>query len=227
MKLRRIREARPLRSPDALDLTFLNACDKCKKLLILDIDQTLLYSEAPSNRSVSGNPRREPDFQVEVGRPPVLQKVWLRPGLTCFLQEVGELYDVIVFSVGSSSYVRAMVQRIDPGQKYIKEYFSRQHVTEYLHPVSPDKGVIYVKDFTPIVEGKGLENVVIVDDGFYSTALHKQNTIRIKEFKGQASDFELDMLAGLLRDIARVPNITVCLQSRLQKARRRAERARR
>lgn len=218
MILRRIREARPLRLPDALDLTFLKACDDCKKLLILDVDKTLLYSELDSPLPVLGSPSRKPDCVVESGRPPVLHKVWFRPGLMKFLEEVAELYNIIVFSTGSRPYVKAMVERFDPGRKYIKEHFTRQHVTVYMHPLNPFDGLVYVKDFTPIVEGKGIENVVIVDDGFYATLLHKQNTICIKEFLGQTNDYELERVAGFLKDIARVPDVTLHLHRWLKKA---------
>jgi NLI interacting factor-like phosphatase len=184
-----------------------------KKLLVLDIDGTLLFSA--NEDSIEAQTADEKRF----GRPHYIlpqrsrtrkrRFVWLRPDLFNFLKKCDSLYDVIVFSAAHPAYVQNMVKCIDPAIEYIKHCYTKDHMTSLLVKLIPNSPARYyqVKDLSFLFKARREEDVVLIDDRVAGAALQLENLIPIAEFRGSRSDNELSKLLPFLEDIAIVPDV--------------------
>ncbi len=80
-------------------------------------------------------------------------KFRIRPGCDKFLQEMSELYEVVIFTAAMQDYADWVLDSIDP-KKYISYRMYRQHA-------SPT-GMVFVKDLSRI--GRPLNKTIIVDN---------------------------------------------------------------
>jgi RNA polymerase II subunit A small phosphatase-like protein len=87
-----------------------------KKLLILDIDETLIHA---TNKSLD----RLPDFMISK------YQVYKRPYLDEFLQEIKEDFLLAIWSSASDDYVRAVVEKIIPKEIKLEFVWGRSRCT--------------------------------------------------------------------------------------------------
>eukprot|EP00884_Botryococcus_braunii_P013319 jgi/Botrbrau1/21989/Bobra.0024s0006.1 len=190
-----------------------------KKLLVLDIDQTLVFHEeevclnaVAVTALLEGNGR--PHFVY--GRQPNREFVWLRPHLPDFLAKCSNMFDVVAFSAAKINHVKLMQKCIDPSRKYIKHYFTRIYTTTCTFERSSGKAVTfeYLKDLTFLLDHKGQQNLVIIDDSLPAIALHLENAVPIPVFCGKQDDNELQKLLPFLEFLATVPDVTEPIRAR-------------
>lgn len=97
---------------------YLESLFKNKKLmLVLDIDHTLVHTcsnDCPDLATLTEGER----FTDEMGFTFIVK---LRPFLSKFMETVGKLFDVYVYSHGSQRYAESIVALIDPEEKTIKQ----------------------------------------------------------------------------------------------------------
>eukprot|EP00826_Nyctotherus_ovalis_P032476 TRINITY_DN2617_c0_g2_i3.p1 TRINITY_DN2617_c0_g2~~TRINITY_DN2617_c0_g2_i3.p1 ORF type:complete len:478 (+),score=109.89 TRINITY_DN2617_c0_g2_i3:887-2320(+) len=97
---------------------YLESLFKSRKLmLVLDIDHTLVHtcsSDCPDLAVLTEGER----FTDETGFTFIVK---LRPFLSMFLETVGKLFDVYVYSHGSQRYAESIVALIDPEEKTIRQ----------------------------------------------------------------------------------------------------------
>ena len=135
-----------------------------KYSLILDLDETIIYSQRNFNYKI-----RKSENRINK------KKIILRPGLYEFLHEMKTLFELIVFSSGTPDYVDPIIKIIEKNEKYFDHILYRHHITL-------DENGYNVKNLDLI--GRDLSKVIIVDDIPRYFSLHKENGINIKPFCG-------------------------------------------
>ncbi|XP_055340002.1 CTD nuclear envelope phosphatase 1-like [Paramacrobiotus metropolitanus] len=130
------------------------------KILVLDLDETLIHSThdgvlRPNMRT--GN--RPPDFvlKVVIERHPVSFFVHKRPHVEFFLQTVSQWYELVVFTASMEIYGSAVSDKLDGGRNILNRRYFRQHCTQDssgytkdLSSISSDLSSIFIIDNSPI-----------------------------------------------------------------------------
>ena len=120
--------------------------------------------------------------------------VRIRPFLFGFLEEIGQLYELIVFTSSEKEYADSVIEAIEHERTYFDHVFYRQHTIIV--------GNDFVKDLTRI--GRPLNSTIIIDNMPQNFKLQKENGILIKPFWGEdSSDRSLYDLMPILLDIAK------------------------
>eukprot|EP00128_Syssomonas_multiformis_P001079 Colp12_sorted_trinity150504_noHs@25003 len=146
---------------------------KKKKILVLDLDETLIHS---SLRGYS----REYDLKVEVftDKFACLFYVCKRPHVDYFLSKVAEWYTVIVFTASLREYADPVIDMLDQGKGLIsKRYFRESCVQSFGN---------YIKNLAMIEPD--LSNILIVDNSPGAYEHHPENAIPIETWEDNPRD---------------------------------------
>jgi len=176
------------------------------KLLILDMDETLLHSKF---HKLTGNedmldagvrPDENGVFEFNIlisnrpGQPPSLRlNVKLRQHLEEALSYLATMYEICVFTAGEQDYADTILDFIDPERNIIHHRLYRHHC------VRPETGV-YVKDLS-IIADRSLKDMMLVDNSIISFAFNLDNGIPIKAFVGDRNDDELLFMVTFLEEV--------------------------
>lgn len=155
-----------------------------KHLLILDIDETLVYSaESPLSRAE--------DFRVG----PYL--VYKRPHVDEFLRNASDWFDLAVWTSSGSGYAAATINRLIGDGDKLKFLWSAERCTLRLDPETREE--VRVKDFKKLKRiGYSLDRVLIIDDSPEKHSRNYGNLIRVRPYVGDDSDSELRDLLPFL-----------------------------
>lgn len=158
-----------------------------KNLLILDLDETLVYATKkeirPDNNSVAG-----PYF------------VYFRPHLERFLKNLSNYYMIAVWTSSSSDYAQAVVDAL-PFVFKPRFVWSRERCTQVYD--SEDRKYRFVKDLKKVKKRNyNLNRVLVVDDSPHKLYRSYGNHIHIKHYFGDLEDNELLFLEEYLISIA-------------------------
>ena len=178
--------------------------DGNKKVLILDMDETMLHarfiesdeaqkaddgdffftlmSATSGSADVQGNPSSSLKVSIK-----------MRPYLDMTLDYLAKFYEICVFTAGTQDYADAALDFIDPDRLIIKHRLYRQHC------VNPIPGV-YVKDLR-IITDRDLKDIVLVDNSIISFAYQMDNGIPIKAYMRQDGDEELLYMVTFLEEL--------------------------
>jgi Dullard-like phosphatase family protein len=153
-----------------------------KYTLILDLDETLIYSQ----RNISYKLKKKENINKK--------RIILRPGLREFLKEMKKIFELIVFSSGTVDYVNPIVEIIENDEKFFDFVLYRNHITL-------DEDGNNVKNLDLI--GRNIKKIIIIDDIPRYFKLQKDNGINIKPFLGNISSDKntLKTLAYILKKI--------------------------
>lgn len=163
-----------------------------KPLLILDIDETLLYA---SGSALS----HQHDFRVGP------YYVYRRPYLNEFLHLCQHYFQLAVWSSSSSDYVAEIVQKVLPHGLSLVFAWSRDRCVQKDHPETKQR--YYIKDLKKVKRlGYDLDRVLIADDTPQKVKRNYGNAIYVKEFTGNPTDQELKVLGIYLSSIADAAN---------------------
>lgn len=155
-----------------------------RKLLILDLDETLVHTtEAPL-------PGIESDFRV------LSYYVHVRPHAVEFLTRLAAVYDIAFWSAGGSLYVHAVLKKLLPdGFKPVFIWTSER----CKHTRDVDNNLLTIKDLNKVRRrGFDLASVLIVDDTPSTAVKNYGNVIYVRAYEGQAGDCELTLLIAYL-----------------------------
>ncbi|KAG2318964.1 hypothetical protein Bca4012_054812 [Brassica carinata] len=154
-----------------------------KRTIILDLDETLVHSTTQM-------PGVRYDFMVMVRVETEVMPIFVvkRPGVTEFLERLGESFEVVVFTAGVEDYASQVLDKIDR-KGVISQRLYRDSCTEV--------NGRYVKDLSMVV-GKDLGSALIVDDNPSSYSLQPENGVPIKAFVDDLKDQELMKLVEFL-----------------------------
>ena len=157
-----------------------------KYTLVLDLDETLVYCRKDSNNIRLFNNMNSNSYINA-------KTLIMRPGLLEFLHKMKQIYELVLFSFGTSDYVNNIVNIIEKKEKFFEHILYRQHATY--------SDNIYIKNLSLL--GRDLKNIIIVDDLPQVFKFHKDNGISIKPFFGDVVGERntLKMLGNILQKI--------------------------
>jgi TFIIF-interacting CTD phosphatases, including NLI-interacting factor len=167
--------------------------DSLKKLLILDIDETLIYATEASLP-------RQADFLV--GQ----YHIYKRPFLDVFLKNCLNWFEVAVWTSSTPSYAIAIVSAIFENPKSLSFVWASDRCTvaydiewfEYYNR----KNLKKVKR-----KGYRLESIIAVDDTPQKWERSYGNLVRVNPFEGEETDDELKYLLLYLEQLRYEENI--------------------
>lgn len=125
----------------------------------------------------------------------------IRPFAIDCLKEANKHFEVIVFTAGTKNYADSILNILDPTGELIQHRLYRDSCIE----VCTDVGTVYVKDLR-ILEGRRLEDMVIVDNAVISFAYQINNGIPILPFREDKEDTEFLHLIKHMEDISKEPD---------------------
>lgn len=164
-----------------------------KKLLVLDLDECLLYAE---KKPFDGWQLMVKDLYVTI-----------RPGVEAMLDAVAPYYDFIVWSNTAPSYVYAKLESFWPQRHPIVDVYSS---LQCKMKVEGGYGLPFYKDLKRIVKHHPqypLSTIIALDD---KPAVYKDyygNFLLAHEFTGDQNDRHLERVAKFLVHIAAEPNV--------------------
>jgi len=161
-----------------------------RKQLVLDLDETLIYSY--TERSWFNSYHIKVEDRKTLGSSTFYVKK--RPHVDHFLKTVSQWFEVSIFTASIKPYANPIIDHLDPDRTLISRRYYRDSTT-------PDKHGSFVKDLRKIC--KDLSKVLIIDNAPISFSMHKENGIHIKDWLGVESekDEALLQLLPLLESI--------------------------
>ena len=146
--------------------------------IVLDLDNTLIYSRSPSEKPKGiSSPKRIRYFST------LGYDVAMRPGLIPFLNFIKKRFSkIIVWSAGTRKYVNCIVDNI-----FEKVGYRPDAILAREDCVQLKENQVYTKPLYKIVEmghAKSLDNVVLLDDLATNFAPNPSNGIHIPSFEG-------------------------------------------
>jgi RNA polymerase II subunit A small phosphatase-like protein len=164
-----------------------------KILLILDLDETLIYATEHELFEPS-------DFKTDN------YFIYKRPNLEEFFKNVENAYDLAIWSSGTDDYVEDIIKKIKPENIEFKFIWGRSRCTYRrdlcLNEYEYEKKLEKVKK-----KGYKLEKILIVDDSPQKSRDNYGNAIYVSEFTGNKKDNELKLLAEYLTTIKDSENV--------------------
>jgi len=167
-----------------------------RKCLVLDLDETLVHS--------SFKPIPNPDFIIPVEIEDQVHKVYVlkRPGVDQFLQRLGPMYEIVIFTASLSKYADPVLDLLDT-TRVVHHRLFREACTNY-------KGN-FVKDMSRL--GRDIKKVLIIDNSPTSYMFHPENAIPCETWYDDEHDTELLDLLPLLEALTKVDNVCTYLES--------------
>jgi RNA polymerase II subunit A small phosphatase-like protein len=164
-----------------------------KKLIILDLDETLVFG-----------------FPLPLGRPPDFRTsegsfVYRRPGLERFIEYCLGSFHVAVWTSAAETYAGDVVRKIFPDPKALAFFWARDRCTEKFDQRLD--AFFWIKDLGKVKKlGFALERILIIDDSAEASQQNLENLILVGEYKGQLEDDELPRLERYLESIKNSPD---------------------
>lgn len=170
-------------------------------LLILDLDETLIYS------SYSKEDIQSPyDFMIDN-----TYYVKKRPYVEDFLQEVRKHFDLAVWTAATRDYAQIIVHELFEKQNIpLKFFHSRERCVERDNTRSMYDSYVtkyYIKDLKKIKKHFQLDKVLFVDDLTVSLQRNYGNLVKIPPFQGEIEDNHLLLLKDYLISIKDEENL--------------------
>ena len=158
-----------------------------KKVLVLDLDETLIHC--------TGDMKRRHEFEVEVefvndDGYTLKGLVNVRPGAKRFLQNASRDYELVLFTASVKYYADRILRIIDPTRSYFSHYFYRESCAK----TKSDRLFKDLSMFKNVPE----DEIMLVDNTMYCSWLQPQCFIPIVDFETSRDDKELDKLNSFL-----------------------------
>ncbi|RWS13998.1 TFII-F-interacting CTD phosphatase: including NLI-interacting factor-like protein [Dinothrombium tinctorium] len=161
-----------------------------RKILVLDLDETLIHSHHDGVIRQMVKPGTPPDFvlKVTIDRHPVRFFVHKRPHVDYFLDVVSQWYELVVFTASMEIYGAAVADKLDNSRKVLSRRYFRQHCTL-------DYGS-YTKDLSAITND--LSSIFILDNSPGAYRAYPDNAIPIISWFSDPRDTALLNLLPVL-----------------------------
>ena len=163
-----------------------------KKILLLDLDETLIHADFNCEHDQTNSKSlkydkiinfiSDNDENISVG-------IFIRNGVKNFLTEVSKYFDVGIFTASVKEYADAVINFLDPEKKLIKYRLYRNNCILF-------NEIFSVKDLR--ILNIDLKNVILIDNSMYSFAAQLTNGVLINSFYGNKNDNELYNLLNYL-----------------------------
>ena len=165
---------------------------KNKKILVLDLDETLVHSsfnKFPFKSDIIINIPIENNKYRSI-------HILKRPYVNLFLEKMSKIFKIIIFTSSVSSYAKRLLPHLDTNKK-ISNILTREKCTNY--------NGVYVKDLKKI--SRNLKDIIIIDNNPLSFLLNKENGLPIKTWHFDKCDTELLRFIPLLEYLAKVNDV--------------------
>lgn len=161
-----------------------------RKVLVLDLDETLIHSHHDGVQRQTVKPGTPPDFilKVTIERHPVRFFVHKRPHVDYFLDVISQWYELVVFTASMEIYGAGVADKLDNGRKILHTRYYRQHCTLDLGS--------YTKDLSNI--SHDLSSIFILDNSPGAYRSYPANAMPIKSWFTDAKDTALLNLLPVL-----------------------------
>lgn len=175
-----------------------------KTLLILDLDETLVFATAKMLD-------RSADFEI------FDYHVYKRPYLNDFLQQVKEHFLLAIWSSASDDYVQKVVEQIIPKEIKLEFVWGSSRCTYQRNLQIDEYGYYdsnqlnhyhYIKPLRKLKrKNYTLNRILIVDDSPHKSKANYGNVIYPAEYTGDEHDHELKLLAQYLISLKDEDNV--------------------
>ena len=158
---------------------------KHRLILVLDLDETLIYSRDPNP------PAGHTNFFTVMSADGAHIFVQPRPHVAEFIAAAGSIFTLYVYTAGRKAYADAILDVLDP-QRLVKKRFYRDSCVP--------KNRSFVKNL------KRLPNdgqMFLLDDNADSVRINSPNAMLIKPFEGDLQDRELPAVFSKLLNLYR------------------------
>ena len=164
-----------------------------KILLILDLDETLVYSS---------------ELKLSYKEDYIVDKyyVYKRPGVDDFLESIQHNFDVAIWTSSTEDYAQNIVSNIFPDNYPLKFIYGRTKCT--LTFLFEHQKYVYAKNLSKLKRKDfSLEKILIIDDSPEKLKRNYGNHIRVEPFTGSRDDKELSKLSKYLKMIKTKQNV--------------------
>ncbi|VDL35236.1 unnamed protein product [Hymenolepis diminuta] len=156
-------------------LSKLQLCLRRRKIMVIDLDETLIHSvlDGVSRPSQRGGP--PPDFvlKVDIEHHPVRFSVHKRPHVDYFLSIVSQWYELVIFTASLEIYGAGVADHLDNGRHIFQRRYFRQHClydsgsySKDLSRVSTDLSSIFILDNSPGAYRSFPDNAIPIQSWF-------------------------------------------------------------
>jgi len=175
--------------------TIVKSFDPKKKILFLDLDETLIHSDL-------NNAYEYWDDQIFIPYDDNITakfNILYRPYLNQFLEFASKNFNVVLFTAGVKSYADAILFKIDPRNEYFHLKLYRESCFQYKN--------FFIKDLS-ILEKFELKDMILVDNCLFSFARNLKNGVLVTSFYNDSNDEELlNLLTYLENHLLEVSDI--------------------
>ena len=170
-----------------------------KKLLLIDLDETLIHSEFRSKENY-----KELDAFVKLSKCSVktfsfsdencvyFMDVFFRPYLKSFLKEISNYFNLAIFTAAMKNYADTILDYIDPKNEYFQFRL-------YRDACIPIQNKLYIKDLR-IIKDYDPSNVILMDNSLYSFMNQPSNGMLVNSFYTNHNDNQLINAKSFLID---------------------------
>ncbi|KAJ3015730.1 hypothetical protein HKX48_004415 [Thoreauomyces humboldtii] len=172
-----------------------------RKCLVLDLDETLVHSSFKLETE-KGVPSA--DYIIPVTIENVCHQVYVlkRPGVDAFLEAMGKIFEVVIFTASLSKYADPVLDELDKTRAVSHRLF-REHCVHI-------RGN-YVKDLSLL--GRDLKDVLILDNSPACYVLQPSNAVPVSSWFNDPNDTELADLTPFLADMKAVDDVRMVLDA--------------
>ena len=166
-----------LEIPEAPHISYsLKKFDPSKKILLLDLDETLITTETIKEKQ-----------QL---------RVLVRPYAREFLRHCSQFWNLALFTASTRKYAESIVLKLDPEGSIISDFLCREHCLQF--------GTNFVKDLRIVKQiDPQMSNVLLIDNKLSCFAFQINNGIPILPFKGENTDQELKDILFALQELSK------------------------
>jgi len=177
------------------------ASPSSKKILVLDLDETLVHSTIKKKKK-----SRSYDLKFKLRYEDFLLNFYVdkRPHVDDFLKEVSKIFHVVIFTASTQEYAEVVLDLIDCEKIFIHHRFYRHDCTFF--------DDIYVKDIRRL--DRDMKDVLIIDNSRIAFSFTPESGIPIKSWFGDDNDSELMTLLPLLHELAECNDVREIISER-------------
>ena len=172
-----------------------------KKIALFDLDETLVHCIGEIKKEEDNNQEFESAHKINVILPSKKETtiaINIRPHLKELLDKIKDVYNIVIFTASHSSYSDAVLNYLDPEDKYFHYRLYRDSCVQY----KTNDINFYVKDLDIFKDFYDLKDIIIIDNSILSFAYHLNNGIPVVPFYDSKQDSELPLLCFYLLSIA-------------------------
>ena len=188
---------------------------KDKKIALFDLDETLVHCVGEITENNKNNKEFINTSKIKVSLPnrkEILIGINIRPYWKESLDKIKNIYNIVIFTASHRAYSDAVLNYLDPDNKYFKYRLYRDSCVQY----KKNDINFYVKDLDIFKANFNLKDIIIIDNSILSFAYHLNNGIPVVPFYDSQIDKELLLLSYYLISIVNYNDLRVANQENIK-----------